>query len=872
MKGLGHGPIWLMIDIDRVKRMDLVASRVVQNAYPIQPGGHIAPVELPGIMPARGEVLGTHAAGLGIDRLDPRTLPQGKRTLNRVLIPQDCRDIVCIARAKFVPRGPEVCVLYKYGGRVDTACGSAAEASIEHLAHSVGHDVDGGRHVSGQGCWPSEGDHGTCTEGYLRDLVIIRRDNDVREQFRGNGQVNRPGEKGAASEVSNVLSGDPLRSTTSRNDRQRQVTRGRIHHMGQTTGVPDSEWSSGRPAVGLEAHGSRATVFLDLDWWALPGLLRCVFTGRRAIDLRPSRRTGFHGLPGRLFKAIRAELEPPLELSIGSQSTDEPMLRAIERLDSCRFDVLAEAAALDFPHVPNAAAILRTGVLKEVATRNLPAFYAQQWAATSGIRDPNFYGATPWDALLLRRTFGPSELIQALVGALGAIYSRLRRSRSGSIQSPAGTAKAPRASAATSPRGDVTAVSESTGSVLYILNQSMRYGDLYAYDHVLSDDPLSILHPSNVIMVARTGGSANTEGITHGFPSSGSRARQLRVSLSVMARSLWKVRSTRGWRTAWELGRLVARANGQSRELAARFPSARLAILAYDLQVPSELVLALENLGIRTVALNERPQSLAVASQPLAVGTLLTASPTFSALAARNHSVSAARTQAVGMWRTDLIHQYRRERRHELAERADAMGCRFVVVLPYHLEMSSPSVNPLATAAWSVQHFIEGVLSLAALHSDVTFVFRSKNDSWLDDPRMQTTAERLAAQHNCLVSREYDRLNESYRLVACADLVIAKYTSLVDECLAVSIPSIIHDYTPIAHGVTRPIVPYLPSRLFAQQDQELQELVAWALESGGRDFRTWWEPHRREVFADMNDGEVRRRARGAMESLLDERI
>jgi len=106
--------------------------------------------------------------------------------------------------------------------------------------------------------------------------------------------------------------------------------------------------------------------------------------------------------------------------------------------------------------------------------------------------------------------------------------------------------------------------------------------------------------------------------------------------------------------------------------------------------------------------------------------------------------------------------------------------------------------------------------------------------------------------------------------VASADLVIAKYTSLVDECLAVGIPSIIHDYTPIAAGTSRPVVPYLPARLFVQHDQELEASVQWAMHSDGEDFRTWWEPHRRRVFGDLNDGHVRQRARQAMQSMLDE--
>lgn len=401
--------------------------------------------------------------------------------------------------------------------------------------------------------------------------------------------------------------------------------------------------------------------------------------------------------------------------------------------------------------------------------------------------------------------------------------------------------------------------------VLYILNHGSVYGNLYAYDHLLSRDTNSPLHPRNVEFMARTGGGDNAEGIALGYPSPGSRRAQLVVALTVMARSLWAVRSVRVWREAWQLGRMTARARGQSVDLAAKAPSVRLAVFAYDLQVPIELTLALADRGVTTVALNERPQSLAISTQPFAVGTLLTASEHFSMLAHSNRSVSVSKSYPVGMWRTDFIHQYRSEPPHQFVRLAREAGQKLVVVLPYHLDFANP--NPLGTSRRSVAHFIEGMLDLAEQYPALSLVLRSKNDAWLSDPKMQATVERLRAQPNCTVSREYKELNESYRLVAGADLVIAKYTSLVDECLAVGIPCLIHDYVPNARGITRPLVPYLPPELFVEHDDEWSERLSWALAEGGGTFRAWWEPHRKTVFGDWCDGMVRSRAQAAIERL-----
>ena len=110
------------------------------------------------------------------------------------------------------------------------------------------------------------------------------------------------------------------------------------------------------------------------------------------------------------------------------------------------------------------------------------------------------------------------------------------------------------------------------------------------------------------------------------------------------------------------------------------------------------------------------------------------------------------------------------------------------------------------------------------------------------------------------MSHTYDRLNESYRLLASADLVIAKCTSLVDEALACNIPCILHDYTANSRDVARPVVSYLP-RDWALDRDELSLRVDRVLADDGRAFRDYWAPYRTEVFGDLADGHVRERAR-----------
>ena len=131
----------------------------------------------------------------------------------------------------------------------------------------------------------------------------------------------------------------------------------------------------------------------------------------------------------------------------------------------------------------------------------------------------------------------------------------------------------------------------------------------------------------------------------------------------------------------------------------------------------------------------------------------------------------------------------------------------------------------------------------------------------LSDPRFADLAEVIGATANIEVSRDYEQLNGSYSLCAHADLVLAKYTSLADEMLAMGTPCVVHDFTPNSSGFLRPVGRHLPAGIWAEDPDDWLGKVRFALSERGAAFREWWEPHRLEVFGTSDDGTVRDRIR-----------
>lgn len=162
-------------------------------------------------------------------------------------------------------------------------------------------------------------------------------------------------------------------------------------------------------------------------------------------------------------------------------------------------------------------------------------------------------------------------------------------------------------------------------------------------------------------------------------------------------------------------------------------------------------------------------------------------------------------------------------------------------------------------------------MRLAEATPDSAIVVRGKNADWtrlMDDGLV---AAALWPHPQVSADTNYEEPYRSYRLCAAADVIVAKHTSLGDEWLSLGRPVLFHDYMHNTRRLLSGLYDYLPDRLWVHSDAELHERVDWVLADGGADFRAWWEPHRRRIYGDWNDGQVRARLRRHVLALLQGR-
>ena len=409
---------------------------------------------------------------------------------------------------------------------------------------------------------------------------------------------------------------------------------------------------------------------------------------------------------------------------------------------------------------------------------------------------------------------------------------------------------------------------DKAAKVLFVPHKGLGYGSLFRWDHLFSPDSTSPLHPSRMIAL-----SYDENTIEDFMPSAklvwdSKFLRALRLA-KVLGHGLLAIRRFADFRTLWTLARTCESALGLAMNIRRRFPSATTAILAYEMLVPRVLSLALIEAGIQTIATQERPAATFQQGTPKIVQTLLTASPYFSEAILDSPVACVESAIPIGMWRTDLLHEYRLRKAPDVIQEALSNGLKIVVALPYHIEATVFASRRSMQLSWTASRiFLQDIIYLSKQHEEVMFIVRGKNAEWWKNVDFADEVAELKSRFNAWVDLDFSELNRSYKLCAHADLVIARHTSLAEECLALDIPTIFHDYSHNMDSMFFALFPYLPPSLWAHSREELAKKSELVLSQRGTFFREWWLPFRSEYFGNLCDGHVRERARTLIEKVV----
>jgi len=256
-----------------------------------------------------------------------------------------------------------------------------------------------------------------------------------------------------------------------------------------------------------------------------------------------------------------------------------------------------------------------------------------------------------------------------------------------------------------------------------------------------------------------------------------------------------------------------------------KFKSLKIALVDYDILCPKTLLLALEKNKIKTIATQERfIHTFFHRSANLFIDTYFVVSEFAAEYIKKSKYYEVKNVVPVGAYRCDYLKLYKKKIPQDISG-AKKKGKKIIIALGYHSpEDWFESSTSRPHTDWSSQiHFLNDIIKLSKILKNTFIVLRYKDLGWSTSKFFEKVFKEINNCENVILSDNYKEANYAYKLCANADLIIAKHTSLADECLIEKIPLLFHEYSHNCKKMMSPIFNYSSSNIMCYNFEQLQE-------------------------------------------------
>ena len=317
------------------------------------------------------------------------------------------------------------------------------------------------------------------------------------------------------------------------------------------------------------------------------------------------------------------------------------------------------------------------------------------------------------------------------------------------------------------------------------------------------------------------------------------------------------------------LSRLYVNFMSYSRKLET-YPGLKVALIDYEVLCPMALLLAFDARNIRTLAAQERFSGAFYATKGGAVlNTYLCGSEYVAELMRKSWAYYADHYLPVGQYRCDNLVAARQSPPPQILRAPIAQGRRIITALGFHTHMDWHNSQSDPLLNWSAhRQFLEDMIRLSRDIPNVFIILRFKMVDWISLPVFAEVVQELESSENMTISMDYEKSFFSYDLCANSHLVIAKHTSLGDECLAAGIPVLFHDYTHNTERLVADAIDYNPAQIMCFNYEEILERAKTVLTGDPNAMTPGYKYLKNVVYGGLGDGKVRERIHAHIETLL----
>ena len=298
------------------------------------------------------------------------------------------------------------------------------------------------------------------------------------------------------------------------------------------------------------------------------------------------------------------------------------------------------------------------------------------------------------------------------------------------------------------------------------------------------------------------------------------------------------------------------------------YKNLKLALIDFDVLCPKELILALESRGIETVATQERFGLTFNNLLGSVIATHYLCASQYAADVMAGSPLNAVEHyEPVGLHRSDYIWGFWPMAPPDCLKEPLSKGKRIIVAFGFHTYTAWETSQADLLCNWKAhRQFLEDMLRLSEDINGVFIILRYKHINWITSPEFADLLQKIHNSDNITISEDYSESHFSYRLCAYSDLVIAKSTSIADECLSFGIPVLFHEYMHNTDSLVSGAFDYLDAGIDCHSYDELVMKAKAVLVDTIP--RGKYSMLKQTLFGNLGDGNTRERVRRYVEKLI----
>ena len=159
---------------------------------------------------------------------------------------------------------------------------------------------------------------------------------------------------------------------------------------------------------------------------------------------------------------------------------------------------------------------------------------------------------------------------------------------------------------------------------------------------------------------------------------------------------------------------------------------------------------------------------------------------------------------------------------------------------------------------------------LAKDFKDYDFIIRGKNDEWTKISYINDILNDWNKIPNISIDSDYSEFYHSYELCNDSDLIIARYTSIADECISKGYDVIIFDYGINYNSLVRDYYPKMDGINFCHSYQELKAYMNFFHKNGFITNQKFKNEIIDNLFDGLSDGKVQERIHQYLDEIISE--